>query len=160
ICKSREFSRGILIQALLSVIAFVPGARCAVIAHVDVNVTPGGTWSYTIFNDEPANSAAFLAGFSLTIDAPVIVTGAPAGWDFSTDGISSVFWFNTDPALPYPHDVQPGSSLSGFSVSSPGAISEILDGEVVSWDHTLDAPGSISAGLAVLSPGTPSASVP
>lgn len=108
----------------------------------NVAVTPGPPiWSYTLFNDEPSSSPEFITSFSLTVNAPITVTGTPAGWDVSTDGDTFVSWFNTDPALPYPHDIAPGASLSGFSISSTTASSQLLSYGLSAWDHTLDQLG-------------------
>ena len=56
------------------------------------------------------------------------------------------FWYNTDPALPYPHDVRPGASLAGFSISSTATSSELLSYGLSGWDHSLDQPGPTVAG--------------
>jgi hypothetical protein len=125
----------------------------------DVTVTAGPpVWSYTLINNELLDSPNFITSFSLTVDAPIIVTGTPTGWDFSTDDATYVFWYNTDPALPYPHDVAPGASLGGFSISSTATSSELLSYGLSGWDHSLDQPGPTVAGT-VLSPSS-SATVP
>ena len=144
--------------ALPVVALFMPLLRAGLIA--DVMATPGPTvWSYTLFNNEPTGSPNFIDSFSLTVNAPITVTGTPAGWDFSTDDTTFVFWFNTDPALPYPHDVAPGSSLGGFSLTSTATSSQLLSYGLAGWDHSLDQPGPTTAGT-VLVPSNVQQSVP
>jgi hypothetical protein len=111
-------------------------------------------------NDEPTGSANYIAAFSLTVNAPITVTGTPSGWTDNTDNLTFVFWFNTDPALPYPHDVAPGSSLGGFTIASIGSVSTLLTAGIVSWDHSLDAPGPLSPPLSVAAPATPAVPEP
>jgi hypothetical protein len=124
-------------------------------AHIETLVSPPGVWSYTLFNDEPLASSNYIFAFSLTINAPVVVTGVPDGWTVDTDNVSFVFWFNTDLALPYPHDIAPGSSLGGFSISSPGAVPGLSSAAIAGWDHLLDAPGPLSSDILVSSPSSP-----
>jgi hypothetical protein len=118
----------------------------------DVTATAGpSVWSYTLLNNESADSSFFISSFILTVNAPVTVVATPAGWDFSTDNATFVFWFDTDPVLPYPDDVAPSSSLGGFSVSSTASFSELLSYGLSGWDHTLDQPGPTTDGT-VLAP--------
>jgi hypothetical protein len=125
-----------------------------------VTVTPGPpVWSYTLFNNEPANSPNFITAFTLSVAAPIAVTGTPTGWDFLTDDLTFVQWFNTDLALPYLHDIAPGTSLGGFSVSSTAVSSQLLSYGLSGWDHTADAPGPGASGNA-LAPSEASSSVP
>lgn len=115
-------------------------AQAQLAAHVAVNQT-GSVFSYTLFNDEPVGSQNFLSLFHLDVNAPITVTNTPAGWDFVTDNSTYVDWFNTDTQLPYPHDVAPGSSLSGFTIEATVDTSELLFYTVTSWDHVNDIPG-------------------
>lgn len=124
--------------------------EAGLISNVTVAAGPP-IWSYTLVNSEPADSPNFISTFSLAVNAPVTVTGTPAGWDFSTDNASFVFWFNTDPALPYPNDIAPGTSLGGFSLTSTTTSSDLLSYGLTGWDHTLDQPGPTVSGT-VLSP--------
>ena len=123
-------------------------------AHVSVDTSTAGVWSYTVFNDEPTGSPNYVTAFNLNVDAPVTVTGIPAGWDVDTNNTTFVFWFNTDAVLPYPHDIAPGSSLGGFMISSPGSVSDVITATAVSWDHSLDQPGPTSDLLSVLGPAS------
>lgn len=136
----------------------IRGAGAQLAFHVNA-ASDGSTWSYTLFNDEDTRSPNYVTSFSLAVNAPVTVTGTPGGWASDTDGSSYVYWYNTDPVLPYPNDIAPGAMLSGFSVSSPGAHSVFLGDEAVSWDHDQDAPGPIGDNK-VLAPSTVASRVP
>src|ERR1700722_10807444 len=126
--------------------------RADLIADV-AEETVGTVWSYTLFNNEPANSPNFISSFSLAVNAPITIIDTPAGWDFSTDGATFVFWFNTDVALPYPNDVAPGMSLAGFSLISPGSSSQLLSYGLSGWGHAADQPGPTTGG-SVFAPST------
>lgn len=134
----------------LAMLLSTPLLRADLIADVMAAAGPP-VWSYTLLNNEAANSPNFISSFSLAVNAPITVTSTPIGWDFNTDGDTFVFWFNTDAALPYPHDVAPGAFLSGFSLSSTTTTSALLSFGLSGWDHTLDQPGPTTAGT-VLSP--------
>lgn len=122
-----------------------------------VTVSPGpSTWSYTLFNNDPLSSPDFISSFSLSVNAPITVTGTPTGWDFSTDHATFIFWFNADPEFPYPNDVAPGSSLAGFALISSATSSQLLTYGLAGWDHSLDEPGPTVAGT-VLAPSLISA---
>ncbi len=126
-------------------------------AHCEA-VQTGVDFAYTIFSDEPLSSTYYLSMFSLDVGAPVTVTGSPGGWDYVTDGATYVSWFSTDAELPYPHDVPPGASLSGFRLTSASAAADLLPATLLSWDHEADESGPI-APLDVLSP-TAEAAIP
>lgn len=102
-------------------------------------------WNYRIHNDEPAGSAQHVAAFSLSISAPVTVTGTPPGWAADTDNATYVLWFATDAALPYPSHVAPGATLDGFQLMSPRTASEASGSSLVSWDHAADQAGLVNA---------------
>jgi hypothetical protein len=118
---------------------------------VEVSQPDASTWAYSVLNDENASSPNFVTSFALTVDAPFAVVGTPDGWAFQTDNSTFVYWFNTDPALPYPHDIAPGASLSGFILSAPGAVSASEAFSLAAWNHTLDQPGPTVDGM-VLAP--------
>lgn len=124
--------------------------KADLIANVAATAGPP-LWSYTVFNNEQANSPNFISSFSLTVNAPITVTSTPTGWDASTDNATFVFWFNTDLALPYSHDIAPGASLAGFSLSSTTTSSQLLSYGLSGWDHSADQPGPTTAG-SVLAP--------
>jgi hypothetical protein len=131
------------------------------LARVEVATSPS-LWSYTVFNEEPANSQNFIKFFSLDLAGPVTVTGTPAGWDFDTDGATFILWFNTDAALPYPNDIAPGASLGGFELQSTATESTQELYSLVGWDHSVDDAGLVQFGstlvpsgaVAVPEPGT------
>lgn len=152
-------SRRLLCFALLALLLGMRQAHAQLLAHTELNQT-GSVFSYTLFNDEPVNSPNFLTTFHLTVDAPITVTGIPTGWDFVTDNRTYVDWFNTDTTLPYPNDVAPSSSLSGFIVESAVTTTVLLDYTVTSWDHTADAPGSAIQDDFVLAPSGVAAAAP
>lgn len=120
-------------------------------AHAEASVQPA-TWSYTIFNDEPAASTQNLAGFSMSVAAPVSVTGTPPGWSVETDSATYVYWFAADEALPYPNHVRPGASLAGFQIQSPTARSESTGFLLTSWRLDTNEAGLVFADV-IVSPG-------
>ena len=140
-------------KCCLVVVAMMFSSRLLLAGLIaDVTVAAGPpVWSYTLFNNELADSPNFISSFSLAVNAPITVTGTPTGWDFSTDNSTFVFWFNADPVLPYPNDVAPGASLGDFSLSSTATSSELLSYGLTGWDHTLDEPGPTVSG-SVLAP--------
>ena len=140
-------------RSCLVVVAMMFSSRLLLAGLIaDVTVAAGPPiWSYTLFNNEPADSPNFISSFSLAVNAPITVIGTPAGWDFSTDNSTFVFWFNADVSLPYPNDVAPGASLGGVSLSSTATSSELLSYGLSGWDHTLDEPGPTVSGT-VLAP--------
>ena len=117
------------------------------------------SWSYTLSNDESANSANYITSFNLSVSAPVTVTSTPAGWDYQTDNLTYVYWFNTDPTLPYPNDIAPGASLGGFTIQSAATLSTMHDFGLSGWDHSADAPGPTFQGL-VLAPSVAATPAP
>jgi len=123
--------------------------------HIDVALGTS-TWSYTLFNDEQATSPNYISYFTLDVAAPILVTGVPTGWDYQTDNSSYVFWFNTDPTLPYPHDIAPGASIGGFQLESTASASASLGYVIQSWNHSADQPGLGTSGTTL----APSAAVP
>jgi hypothetical protein len=149
------------IARILVLYAFIAGAprawadfmATAKVSHV------GPVFSYTLFNNEPATSTYYANILSLNIHAPITVIGSPTGWDYSTDNATFIFWFNTDPELPYPHDVAPGTSLSGFVIQSTVSTSSLQFDTITSWDHAADVGGPAFQG-SVLAPDTRAVLVP
>ena len=117
-------------------------------SHVN-GVQNGSTFTYTVFNDESISSSLYATTFSLTTNAPFTVISSPAGWAYETDNVSQIDWYNTDPSLPYPHDVAPGSSLSGFVIQSDITTTQLLGDGVTSWDHSSDSGGSTYTGYVI-----------
>lgn len=114
------------------------------LARLVASTTPN-YWNYTLFNDEPAGSSQKIATLSLSINAPVTVTGTPTGWASDTDGATYVMWIATDLLAPYPNHVAPGASLSGFQLMSPRAGSEATGASVIAWNHAADQAGKLAA---------------
>jgi hypothetical protein len=113
----------------------------AQLAQLDVDISTPGTWSYTITNLEPGGSPNYINAFTLAVGAPIQVTGTPDGWDFDVvtqNGQTYVGWFSADPQLPYPHDIAPGASLSGFQIQSTVTTSALLPYRIDAWDHDAD----------------------
>jgi hypothetical protein len=114
----------------------------AEILNGTVDVTQSNyTWSYTVFDTEPAGSVNFIYSFDVAVDAPVQVISSPLNWAFDSDNATYVYWYDTDSA-PYPDDIAPGASLGGFVLSSPGSGSDLLGDTLAAWDHSLDQPGA------------------
>ena len=121
-------------------------------AHVMVSVNPNaGSWSYALFNNEPAESPLFINAFSLDMAAPFVVTQTPPGWAVDTDNTSYVLWFAADEQLPYPHHVPPGANLGIFQIQSARNSSEGQGFIITSWNHQADDAGFTTA-ASVLAP--------
>jgi len=111
---------------------------------------------YTVDNLEPTGSPNYITAFGITVNAPIDILSSPTGWAFSTDNSGYVYWYNTDASLPYPNDIAPGASLSGFNIESSVTTAGSLDYSVYAWDHTVDGPGPASFGD-ILAPSAPAA---
>src|SRR5581483_8790367 len=135
-----------LIGLLVLALSFVAGNLQAFQAHV-VLTHSGTNYTYTLFNDEPAGSQSYLNTFYLPVNARISVVSSPPGWSFTTDGMTYVNWFSTDTALPYPSDIAPGASVTGFAIQTAIQTSESFDGALGSWDHSLTNSGPASTGL-------------
>ncbi len=110
----------------------------------------GNTWNYTIINNEPGTSNNWLTSFFLPIDAQVTAVQAPGDWFVQTDDATYILWYNAE-AYPYPSDVPPGGSLSGFQFES-SAPGEFVSYTLSSWDHFFDQPGPTVSNQ-ILTPG-------
>jgi PEP-CTERM motif-containing protein len=133
---------------LLTLLLFAlsaPNAHAGFMMHFEVAQT-GSAFRYTIFNDEPTTSSLYISAFHLTADAPFTVTSMPVGWDFFTDNSTYIDWFNTDPELPYPHDVAPGNSLDGFTFLSTVTTTALQPFAANSWNHATDEGGPVFQG--------------
>jgi hypothetical protein len=131
----------ILSNVALSLVLLTCEKVNALQAHVTVAVT-GTNLSYTLSNDESAASQAYLDVFHLEANAPFTVLSTPAGWDFRTDNFTYVDWFCTNTTAPYPNDIAPGVSLSGFTLQSKVATLEAFNLVLISWDHGITNSGS------------------
>lgn len=130
------------ILILISATSFV----CAEPLNISVTATvdQNGVWDYTVRNDEPTGSDLYISTFAVTLGSPVLVYSGPSGWAPSTDYTTYVLWFNTDATLPYPHDIAPGESLSGFTVGGPSPFTPAMSAQAGSWNHALDELGPLS----------------
>jgi hypothetical protein len=122
-------------------------------ATAEVSITPN-TWTYTLYNDEPATSTLYIGAFSLDLVAPVTIANTPDGWSADTDNRSYVLWYAADQQLPYPHQVSPGGSLGGFQLQSVATRSESTRYALASWDHQSNGASLVSFDY-VLSPSPP-----
>jgi hypothetical protein len=129
---------GFSLNRYLTIPAATAPAIALLNAHVDVTVDRQiGRWSYTIVNDETADSPRFINAISLDIVDPVAVTGTPSGWTVDTDNFSFVLWFAADDQLPFPHHVAPGGRLGGFQIQNQSGRrnSEAGGFAITSWNH-------------------------
>src|SRR5438045_2150249 len=83
----RLVSRGFLAKILMVCLSAKLGQAATLASHVSV-FDNAGNWSYTVYNDELNGSGNWISTFTITLGAPVMVTGTPNGWDFSTDNFS------------------------------------------------------------------------
>lgn len=133
---------GLSLNRFIRVPAPAPAALTGLNARVESSLR-SGHWNYTVYNDEAPASGRALATLSLSVAAPVAVTGIPAGWAVETDGRTFVLWYAADDAPPYPHQVAPGASLSGFQLTSVRTRSEATPATLTSWLHTSDEAGPV-----------------
>lgn len=105
-------------------------------------------WSYEMIN----HTSHPISVVSLFVEAPFKVTSSPVGWAVHADGCSTVDWISKDTEMPYPHDIQPGASLGGFTIRSAAKTS--VNGKYViqSWDETNGRGGKVFEGE-ILVPG-------
>ena len=136
----------VLLGLLALAVSLVANNSTAVQAHV-VLTQSGTNYAYSLFNDEAAGSQSYLNTFYLSVNAPISAISSPPGWSFSTDHFTYVNWFSTDGVMPYPNDIAPGTSASGFAIQSPIQGSESFDCVISSWDHSLTNSGPANASL-------------
>lgn len=126
---------------LIPAVSALPILQLNAAGAVEVGVN---SWFYTLTNNEAPGSSLYIATFSLDIAAPITVTGSPPGWIPQTDSSTYVGWYADDSAgAPYPNQIAPGSSLSGFQISSAATLSQSTAFILTSWDHQLDRPGRL-----------------
>ena len=113
-------------------------------ATATVTVSNQNVWNYTLTNAEPSTSSNWLTDFYLPIFAPVTAITAPNNWYVDTDGVSYIEWSNVED-YPYPDDIAPGLSASGFSFTSVATSTPFQYG-IGSWDHVNDAAGPDAIG--------------
>jgi hypothetical protein len=130
---------GFTLNRFIVVPASVPPPVALLAAHVQVSVDlVASTWSYTVFNDEPAGSQRFINAVSIDMTAPFTVTKTPSGWAVDTDNFSYVLWLAVDVAVPYPNHIAPQASLGGFQIMSARGSSESKGLSITSWNHQTD----------------------
>jgi len=145
-------SRWLLFVIALCLFA-VPRNAEAVQAHVEVAASDTN-FTYTIFHDEDPGSALILSAFELQLDAPIQAIQSPPGWTFQTDGANYVSWISTNDTPPFPDDVLPGASLSGFVVQTLVATMDTNACAIASSDLSTTNAGSVFTG-SVLAPSAP-----
>lgn len=136
------------LQALIatSTVLLAGSIACGQAASHVSTTTIGDTYSYTLFNDEPASSSAFLSLFTIQCNAPFVVTGSPTGWTAETDGFSYVTWANEDPEFPFPNEIAPGTSRAGFAILRLAGSPANHEYQAFTWDHATNTQGPDAAG--------------
>jgi hypothetical protein len=129
-----------LVGILALAVLLIANNSEAVQAHV-VLTQSGTNYAYTLFNDEATGSQSCLNTLYLSVNAPISVVSSPPGWSFTTDNSTYVSWFSTDGAMPYPNDIVPGASASGFVIQTSILGSESFDCVMGCWDHSLTNSG-------------------
>jgi len=128
----------------------------ASILAVDItsNISVPGDWTYTITNEQAAGSPDYISEFDVAISAPIQVTALPTGWTYQIgvcQGVTCIQFGSLDSS----DDLAPGGTLSGFTISSPGAVDVLANAVAYSWDHNTDQPGPDSVAFSVDSPSDP-----
>ena len=121
-------------------------------ATATTSVTSAGVWNYTFTNSEPTSSGNYLTDFYLPISAPITNVQTANGWTVDTDYTNFIQWSNTEPE-PFPNDIEPGLSVSGFSFTSVTTGTQVQY-TLASWDHSADAAGPDAHGT-ILAPYAP-----
>lgn len=121
-------------------------------ATATTSVTSAGVWNYTFTDSEPMSSGNWLTDFYLPISAPITDVQTANGWTIDTDYTNYIQWSNTEPE-PFPNDIAPGLSVSGFSFTSVTTGSQVQY-TLASWDHGADAAGPNGTGT-ILTPYAP-----
>jgi hypothetical protein len=129
-----------------------PWCHAGLVGQLDL-AQNGTLWSYTITNNT-TDPNLWFTDVTLIITAPVADITSPTNWLVDTDYTTYIEWFNGDADPPYPDDIAPGSSLSGFSFTSVGSPGQHLYG-LISWDHNLDEPGPSLAGTVIAPTSVP-----
>lgn len=119
-------------------------------AHVKIKVEPADEkkegvriWSYTLYNDEPANSPHFINSFILDVAAPITVTGTPSGWAVLTDGNSNVLWYSLEQQPPNSNDIAPGAFLGGFEIQTREKRSKHAAVGIAAWNRSANKAGAV-----------------
>lgn len=107
-------------------------------------------WNYELVNEEEAGSGLDIVGFTLSLAAPITVTGIPLGWTMETDSVSFVRWSALQQDQGVPGRIGPGRSLSGFQLMSPHTRSEATLSTLSGWDHVAGRAGPAVLDYAVV----------
>ncbi|HEV3329362.1 MAG TPA: hypothetical protein VG096_00165 [Bryobacteraceae bacterium] len=138
-----------LLLLLALTVTLQPLSASILAANITTDISVPDVWTYTIFNNEVANSPNFVDQFTIAIDPTaanlISVTATPAGWADSiglVNGVMSIQWWSNDPST----DLAPGSSLGGFSIFDPGASNVLANADINSADHSTCVAGLCDAG--------------
>ncbi|WP_377704013.1 hypothetical protein [Pseudoduganella sp. UC29_71] len=107
-------------------------------------------WNYELVNEEEAGSGLDIASFTLSLAAPITVTGIPLGWTMETDSVSFVRWSVLPQDQGTSGRIGPGRSLSGFQLMSPHTRSEATLSTLGAWDHVTGRAGPAVQDYAVV----------
>jgi len=143
-----------LLLLLVLAVTLHPVSASILAANITTNTSVPDVWTYTIFDNQSAGSPDYVDQFTIALNGPVTVTATPAGWTDSigmVNGVYSITWSSNGDST----DLAPGSSLGGFSISSPGSSSVLGNADVNSWNHTTEDPGPNSAVIQVETPTDP-----
>lgn len=141
---------GFTISRYVVIPAAVPDAVVTLRARVGVALA-GASWSYTVYNDEPAGAPFEIAAFHLDVVAPLGMISSPPGWIAETDALTYVAWFTGDESVPR---IKPGSALAGFAIQSATTRSEATPYSLISWNTQTNQAGPVGLDT-VLSPMRP-----
>jgi len=117
-------------------------------ATATISVTSAGVWNYTFTNSEPMDSGNWLTDFYLPLNSPITDVHSANGWSIDTDYTNYIQWSNTEPE-PFPNDIAPGHSVSGFSFTSV-ATGRQVQYTLASWDHSADTAGPNAQGMILI----------
>lgn len=107
-------------------------------------------WNYELVNEEDAGSGLDIVGFTLSLAAPITVTGIPLGWTMETDSVSFVRWSVLQQDQGVPGRIGPGRSQSGFQLMSPHTRSEATLSTLDAWNHAANRAGPALLDYAVV----------
>ncbi|WP_157201483.1 hypothetical protein [Massilia sp. Root418] len=107
-------------------------------------------WNYELVNEQETGSGLDIVGFTLSLAAPVTVTGIPLGWTMETDAVSFVRWSLLPQEQGAAGRIGPGRSLSGFQLMSPHTRSEATLSTLAVWDRTAGRAGAAVLDYAVV----------
>ena len=144
-----------LLFLLAVTVTLHPVSASILAANITTDTSVPDVWTYTVINNQSAGSPDYVSEFDIAINGPVTVTAEPTGWTYQIgdlcQGVDCIkFESNGDSS-----DVAPGSSLGGFSISSPGSSSVLSNAVAYSWNHTTEDAGPASGIIQVETPSDP-----